>query len=288
MKKILVPCDFSVQALHAFRSALSVAGSDEAEIHLLHVIEIPVIHDAVLMPVLSFEEGLFHELQQKAETEFRRIASEVSEKVRVKTKVSFGATARMILDYVKTDHFDLVIMGTRGASGLREVLIGSNTEKIVRNSPVPVLVVRKTIPYGSVKNIVLPNSFDPCEQEFFMRRVKALQHFFGATLHLVWINTPANFSSDSRTKQRISEFAQRHMLVDYTINVFNDVYEESGIVNFAHSVNADLVAMATHGRKGLAHIFAGSITEDIANHYNIPLWTYNLSAEEQPLLINEI
>ncbi len=279
MKKILVPCDFSTPARHAFRSALSVAARSGGEVHVLHVIELPVLHDAVLMPVLSLEETLFRELEEKSQAEFAKLIEENKNDIPLKTKVVFGETSRMILDYAASESIDLIIMGTRGASGIREVLIGSNTEKIVRHATVPVFVVRNTIDVGSIHDIVFPSTLETANQEGLVMRVKALQNFFNAKLHIVWINTPANFTADATTRVRLQEFATRFMLQNYTINIFNDLYEESGIINFSHHISADLLAMGTHGRKGLAHFFAGSVTEDVVNHADLPIWTCNLKQE---------
>ncbi len=276
MKKILVPCDFSKPAAEAFRSALSVAARSGGEVHLLHVIELPVIHDAVLMPVLSFEEGLFRELEEKAQAEFAKLAAENRDNISLKTKVVFGVTSRMILDYAATEAIELIIMGTRGASGIREVLIGSNTEKIVRNANIPVLVVRNAIDVASVRDLVFPNTLQTDNQEGLVTRVKAIQNFFGARLHIVWVNTPTNFTPDATTRVRLQEFASRFMLQNYTINIFNDLYEESGIISFTHHIKADMLVMGTHGRRGLAHLFSGSVTEDVVNHVDLPIWTCNI------------
>lgn len=277
MERILVPCDFSEQATHAFRTALSFADI-ASEIHLLHVIELPVLHDAVLMPVLSYEEDLFREIEHKAVAAFEKMTIEENVKNRpVTTKVVYGGTSRMILDYVIDQRIDLVIMGTKGATGMKEIVVGSNTEKIVRGSPVPVLAVRTAITREDVKDIVFPNMLQTENQEDLVMHVKALQDFFKAKLHIVWINTPTHFESDITTRRRLKAFCERFMLTNYSINIYNDLFEEQGVINFAHAIQADLVAMGTHGRKGLAHVFAGSVTEDIVNHIDIPIWTYTLT-----------
>ncbi len=61
---------------------------------------------------------------------------------------------------------------------------------------------------------------------------------------------------------------------NYTINVYNDLGEEEGIIYFADSINADLIAMATHGRTGFAHVMAGSIAEDVVGHSKRPVLTF--------------
>lgn len=275
MQKILVPSDFSEQAISAFRLAMDLAEKSNREVHLLHVIELPVIHDSMLMPTLTFEATLLKELSDNAEIQFKKIKEEHPAKTEVITKTTFGNTSLMILDYIREAGIDLVVMGTKGASGLRELLIGSNAEKIVRGSSCPVITVRKYGKLDAIRNIVFPNSLE-VDQEDLVTHVKALQDFLKATLHIVWINTPANFISDTITLVRLKDFARRFMLKDYTLNVFNDTLEESGVISFAHMIKADMIAMGTHGRKGLNHLMSGSVTEDVVNHIDCPIWTYTI------------
>jgi nucleotide-binding universal stress UspA family protein len=281
MKRILVPCDFSKEAVNALRSALEFGKKDNALVHILHVIELPVVHDAVLMPVVNYEETLLDELKDKAELDFKVVLSQFpDDQERLIHTVSFGPVSKVILSYISERDIDLVVMGTKGVDGIREVLIGSNTEKIVRASQAPVLVVREQVEIGKVKSIVFPTNVDFVHSETLMTQVKKLQMYFGARLHLVWVNTPTNFADDLYTYKKLNEFAHRFMLTNYTVNVFNDSVEESGIIHFAHHIKADMLVMATHGRKGLSHVFAGSITEDVVNHIDLPVWTIGVSHKE--------
>src|SRR5687767_5606461 len=117
MKKILVPCDFSDQARHAFHTALDIAEANAGEVHLLHVIEIPVLQDPLLLPVPAFEEGLFSELESKASDQFSKMAASAPADVNVESKVLYGATASMIRHYIREFDISLVVMGTKGSSG---------------------------------------------------------------------------------------------------------------------------------------------------------------------------
>jgi nucleotide-binding universal stress UspA family protein len=279
MKKILVPCDFSKPAISAFRFALDVAAQSKGKVYLLNVVELPVLHDTVMMPVLNFEAEMLRELKEKAEQSFSKLISKhEKEGVKVVREVVFGPVSREILDFTKRENLDLIIMGTHGASGLREFVVGSNAEKIVRSSPVPVLTV-KDYSKGAVKNIVFPNTLDTEHQEDLTMKVKALQNFFKAHLNIVWINTPINFSSDTETFSRLEAFAKRYMLKDYSIHVFNHRDEETGILEFTNSIKGDLVAMATHGRKGIGHLLNGSLAEDVVNHTKGLVWSYSLKNE---------
>jgi hypothetical protein len=119
---------------------------------------------------------------------------------------------------------------------------------------------------------VYASSLSDSEQAF-SDVVKNTQALYNATIHLVRINTPMNFTSDNEVKPLMEKFARKLHLTNYTINVYNDETEEEGILHFANSINADLVALATHGRTGLARLIAGSIAEDVANHSQRPVLT---------------
>jgi nucleotide-binding universal stress UspA family protein len=278
MKKILVPFDFSKTAVNAFRFAVDIAAQSKGTVYLLHVIELPVINDPVIMPVMTFEHDFLQTLREKAVREFDKAILKYAGDVKVTKNVEFGSPSRMINQFADEQAVDLIVMGSHGASGLREVIVGSNAEKVVRNSSIPVLVF-KNYYKGPIKNIVFPNTLDLDKMQDFTMKVKALQAFFKAKLHIVFINTPTNFTSDTVTLARLKAFAKRFMFKDVTLNIFNHQFEEDGILEFTKSVGGDLIAVGTHGRKGISHLINGSLAENIVNHSQSAIWTYNLTLE---------
>ncbi len=280
MKKILVPFDFSRPAISAFRFALDFAERSKGKIYLVHVIQLPVLHGTLLMPTLNFEKELLKELREKAEKQFKKITEKYErDGVNVSWDVLFGAPSKTLLDLINAENFDIVMMGSHGASGLREYVIGSNAEKMIRRSRIPVLVTKK-YRKRAIKNIVFPNTLETENQSVLLDKVKALQDFFQARLHVVWVNTPVNFTSDVVTQQKLELFAKHYGLKRYTLNIFNHPNEEDGIIHFDKVVGADLIAMGTHGRKGLIHLLNGSLAEEVANHTESPMWTYSLTNED--------
>ena len=280
MKKKLDPFDFSRPAISAFRSALDFAERSKGKIYLVHVIQLPVLHGTLLMPTLNFEKELLKELREKAEKQFKKITEKYErDGVNVSWDVLFGAPSKTLLDLINAENFDIVMMGSHGASGLREYVIGSNAEKMIRRSRIPVLVTKK-YRKRAIKNIVFPNTLETENQSVLLDKVKALQDFFQARLHVVWVNTPVNFTSDVVTQQKLELFAKHYGLKRYTLNIFNHPNEEDGIIHFDKVVGADLIAMGTHGRKGLIHLLNGSLAEDVANHTESPMWTYSLTNED--------
>lgn len=278
MKKILVPCDFSKPAINAFRFALDLAAKSSGTVYLLHVIELPVMHDTLLMPVLNFEEELLKELKEQATSSFAKVIKKYAPESKVHSEVIFGPVSGNITQYISEKQIDLVVMGSHGTGGIRELFIGSNAEKIVRRSTVPVFVI-KDYRKADIKKIVFPNNLEIEDQEGLMLKVKALQHLFNAHLHVVWINTPLNFAPDSVTETKMKTFAKRFLLKDFTLHTFNSTDEETGIHEFNNKIKGDLIAMGTHGRKGISHLFNGSVAEDVVNHTHGLVWTYSLANE---------
>lgn len=274
MEKVLIPCDFSDQAIHAYQLAVDIAHASSAELHLLHVIELPIMHDDVLTPMPSFDENLLKELSDRAEENFEELKKDFAkEHLFIKTKIEFGPIVPSILDYAQDNNITLVVMGTKGVTGIQEVFIGSTAEKVVRHALCPVIAVKRHSSLSELKHIVFPNSMEEGQEDLLMH-VKALQNILNATLHMVWIDTSTKAGDPSVVKQQLEAFAKRFMLKDYTVNVFKANNKETGIINFTHWINASMIAMGTHARKGLNHLFKGSVAEGVVNHVDCPIWTY--------------
>src|SRR5690606_9663697 len=92
----------------------------------------------------------------------------------------------------------------------------------------------------------------------------------------IYINTANNFKTSEDTNKCVANFIKGTDLKEHTFNVYNDVTVESGILNFANTINAGLIGIGTHGRKGLAHFFNGSISEDLVNHAQRPGVTFKI------------
>lgn len=281
MRRILVPTDFSDQARYAFEVAVAIARQTGAAIKLLHVVEMPYSYTSfnVTGEVLSadgMEQVYIMKLLENTKHRMAELERAVEHQgVEVVQEVDVDRVNRKIRRVIREDQVDLVVMGSKGASGMDEFLIGSNTEKVVRTAECPVLTVKGRVADLTIDNIVLASDFKR-EIGSAMEKFKYFQQVFGAKLHLVYINTPGAFESSSNLRQRMQNAAERYGLQNYTVNVYNDTIEEDGILHFADEIGADLVMMATHGRTGLSHLLSGSIAEDLVNHSNVPVLTFQL------------
>jgi nucleotide-binding universal stress UspA family protein len=279
MKKILVPTDFSKPAQWALEVATGIAKRAKGQIILLHIIEQPTSESfnvgGEIFEGDGWEDKLFAmKLIEKSKIQLEE-AAKIAEDAGVFVKCElllgnpFHGMRRVITDH----NVDLVVMGTFGRSKFEEMIVGSNTEKVVRHAKCPVLTVHEKPNGKEFASIVYASCLNENEKAF-AAVVKNAQEMYNAKVHLVRINTPMNFQSDHEVKRLMQEFARKINLQDYTMNVFNDRSEEEGILHFAASVNADLIAMATHGRTGFAHVLVGSIAEDVVNHASKPVLTF--------------
>lgn len=274
MKKILVPCDFSDPSIQAFKFALEIAEMSNGQVMLLHIVEVPVMHDTMIMPVLDFEMSFFKDLKFNAEKQFTKLKTKFTkESVKISSFVELGPIQKTIDRIAEEKKADLIVIGTHGTSGLMESFIGSNTEKVVRFSKIPVIAIHQSAKLSKIKKIVFPTTLHQ-NQGVLIKQVKKLQSFLSATIHLLIVNTPGNMKRTPDEKQLMEAYAKHYKLVEYTINTRNDFTVESGVINFAHEIRADMIAMGTHGRKGLSHLFLGSIAESVVNHIDCPVWTY--------------
>lgn len=279
MKKILVPTDFSKTAQNAIDVASDIAKKANAQVTLLHVIETVSGGSFNIEGQIDtsdhWEDRIFTmKLIEKGKKQLERASEELADRgVRVKTELRMGTPFHGMRTIIQEQTVDLVVMGTSGQSRAQEMIIGTNTEKVVRQSRCPVLTVQKKPSTTEFKNIVYATAMSE-DEEIFSRIVRRTQQMYDSTIHLVRVNTPASFKRDVVVKKEMQAFAKKLQLKNCTLNVFNDISEEEGIIYFADSINADMIAMATHGRTGFAHVLAGSIAEDVVSHAKRPVLTF--------------
>ncbi len=275
MKRILVPIDFSEQAEYAMKTAAQIAKKSGGKLFLLHMLNLPSDQtdmdpaaDASSPAKMLYLSKIHEKFDDLKEADYME-GIEVSEEVR------FHKTFDGIINFSKELNCDLIVMGSHGATGLKEMFIGSNTEKVVRNSDVPVLVVKKGVDIKHCKKFVFASDFNEETKPSFGRFLKFVAKF-DAEVDLLFVNTVHNFESTHDTSKRMHEFVVNFEMPDYTLNIFNDTSVERGILNFAKDTEADIIALNTHQRKGLSSMFNDSISEDLINHALKPVITFKI------------
>ncbi len=274
MKRILVPTDFSKHAEYALRVAAQIAKKNNSEIYLLHMLELPhqgsdaVSAGSAIPQIMYFKDMAINKLDALMESDFL-------EGISVSEIIQFEKAFDGIMEISKKNDVDLIVMGSHGASGYEEMFIGSNAEKVVRSSEVPVLVIKNETDEFKADKLVFASDFSDEIKKPFTKLVE-FATIFNSHLDLVIINTPNSFKSTAVAEKIMSDFLDGSNFTNYSTHIYNDVNVEKGILNYASGVDADLIGMCTHGRTGFSHFFNGSISEDLVNHTVRPVITFKI------------
>ena len=224
--------------------------------------------EAVIPELMFFKNAAIEKLEDLMEEDYL-------DGITVSEVIQFEMAFDGIMKISQKNDVDLIVMGSHGANGFKEMFIGSNAEKVVRNSDVPVLIIKKEQNDFQVNDFVFASDFaDEIKKPF--QKVVGFANKFDATLHLVMINTPNNFKSTAEAEDIMKKFVSEFKVNKYETHLYSDTNVEKGILNFSNSIDADLIGMSTHGRKGLAHFFNGSISEDLVNHASRPVVTFKI------------
>ncbi len=278
MKKILVPTDFSSDADNALDFAIQFNEKVKGEIVLMHVLELPAasVNYGADITAATAEVVYRRELIDGVSTQLHERADKVrAAGQEAAIRIEYGSPYKSIGVEVKEERADWVIMGSTGASGLKEVLLGSNAERVIRHSTCPVITIQDPTDLTKIKSMVFASDLRS-EGDAIVAQAKEFQKMFGLNMHVVRVKTPHNFLTSAVAKEELEAFAKRNELVDYTNNVEEAEFADEGIVRFAEKVNAGMIVMGTHGRTGLAHLLGGSQAEDVANHATIPVLTFRI------------
>jgi len=280
MKRILVPTDFSRQSEHALDLAHEIAARTGAEVLLVHIVEqatTSVFAGAGELITDSADQENAVQILEAAKEKVQEISNDPRfHNIRLKHITKAGSPFSSISKVISKEDADLLIMGTSGTSNLEDWFVGSNTEKVVRMAKCPVISVPQPFSLKDIKRIVFPTNFDINAR--LVEHLKGWLKICNATLYLLRVNTPHNYESPHRLQEQLLKTASEYQLENFETYVESNITVEGGILNFTEQYGGDMIAMATHGKRGLFHLFSGSIAEDVVNHTLKPVWTLSLKS----------
>ncbi len=273
MKRILVPTDFSEHSEFALEVACCIAKDKGSHIVLIHMMGLSETVYAK-SEAQEYEEAMYY--MKLARKRFKKVVDKPYAKgIKITETVQNYKIFSEINTVAKEQNIDLIVMGSHGTKGLNEVFVGSNTEKVVRTSEVPVLVIKSPNPNFKINKMVFACDLKKESLKPFIN-TSNLAKLFSAQIQYLYINTPGeHFLSTHEIQVKAFEF-MNNAKVDQNIIIYDDHTVERGILNYCEAQKVDVIAIPTHGRKGLSHFFLGSLGEDLANHSKLPLLTFKI------------
>ena len=276
MKKIIIPVDFSPHSEYALETAAALAKHHNSELIVMHMLE---LSESIFSASSSDrnEETAF--MLMVANKQFESFLDKpYLEDIAVTPMIKHHKVLKEVSEVAQHEKADLIVMGSRGHSNHDGLFTGSNTEKVVRYSELPVLVVKSKPVSVNFNSIVLATDF--LEESIpAVKGALELLNELAQKVTLLHVNLPnLSFLSTDEIDKRVSEFLSVSELDNNNLNIayIADHNVEDGVLNYAKRQNADAIAMITHGRTGLSHFFGGSISEDLVNHANLPVVTFKI------------
>lgn len=274
LKKILVPTDFSDNAMGALHYAAAMAKRSDAEIVLLHVIE-DYEQNTNLNQVINLNETLRKAVADK----LLEVKNENMDLwgIKISVRIDNGKIYRRINRLLETEEFDLVVMGTHGSSGFEsfeKFILGSNAYRIVQMATCPVITIRHAKENTEFKKIVLPLDTTKETKDKVASAIK-IAKIFGATIHLVSISTRLEMLTNWKEKlnEQLDEVAWE--IQDAGVPVVTEIRKSESVaksvMDYAEKIDADLLIIMTADETKLSNFAFGSSARTVISESQIPV-----------------
>lgn len=273
MVNILVPTDFSELSKVAIRYAVKMSNQINGNVTLLHVITniVEPIHSDLRQRIKSVER----DLMEKAEEDFLPILKEAAKynkaSAPVVHKIQKGQSfSRALIQFAKKNRSGLIVMGTRGASGVTKYILGSNTVSVLDDSHIPVLAVPEDAEFKTFKNIVYASDLKHLEKE--VKVMLPYLKIFDSTLHVLHVTEKKKEIEQLQDKIKASLKKADYRKSTATVQAGKKI--DTTIDSFVHQLRADLVSMFTHKKSFYQKLFDRSITKEMAFQSKVPLLAF--------------
>lgn len=267
IKNILVPVDYSEQSADALAFALKIAKLTSCSISLVHVIDKPAdftFQDkATKEYVLQNEEQRITELAENIEGD----GTGITYFVRV------GNIITSIQKLSRAFEYDLIVTGTKGATGLKSKLFGSVTSGLILNSEIPVLAIPGPLADKSIDHIVFTSDYHKEDLEMLKSTVD-LAAFFNAKVAVIHIATEGNFEEEIKFRG-FQEMASEHIAyasLNFRFIEASDFYK--GLSDFLKEEPAQLIALAKYKKTFFRSLREDSYTKQLSLYSKIPLLVF--------------
>lgn len=273
MKTILVPTDFSENANNALHYAIELAKKEKAKIILLHAFHFTLVYPD--MP-LQFLDEQIKTAEQLAGNQLKLLCEKVEKSSECEFITQEGLAVDLILDTIEKKNPDLVVMGTTGVSGIKEMFIGSITAKIVEKATCPVITVPKNADFKPIKNITYAT-------DYYMSDINALSKIVEIAKLFDARITMLHVCYDMLTHEAEEEFMGAFKIkvekdIQYSEMAYKLVYGNNLIdvlEDYIKNESPDLFSMSTHYKNLFDKFFGANSTKKMTYHTKVPLLAFH-------------
>lgn len=272
MKKIILPTDFSENAYNAIKYAIQLFKDEECTFYLVNTYT-PAIYESEYILHSPGQIGLGDIYQSVSAEELEALKKQLEKdfnnpKHTIYTHSAFNILVDEIVQLAKAKEADLIIMGTQGATGAKEIFLGSHTVHVIKKAPCPVIAIPADFEYETPKEILFPTDFEVNYQEEQLEQLIYLAKLHKARLEVIHIS-----SGYELTEQQTKNKAVLDGLLKDSTHVFHDLPSQEiieGINSFQLKTKVSLLVMIQNKHTFLERLFIEPIIKKIGFHVRIP------------------
>jgi nucleotide-binding universal stress UspA family protein len=265
MKKIIVPTDFSDNAKKALDVAVEIARRSQGEIVVFNAYDLPYSQNVMTTALLDV-------MKENSENGLEIISETLKDSgVKFRTEARLGNPIRAVKDLVQKESADLVVLGTKGASGIEEVLIGSNAASILHAVKAPVLAIPEKGTIDDWKEIVYAIDLNHKGEEEALKHLRSLALLFNSKISVVHVQREGDKELKVIDKHFYAKALEGIELDYHVIDEDGDV--EKTILDFAEANQKDIIVLLARKYGFLQGIFHNSMTSKVAYHSKLPFMT---------------
>lgn len=291
INRILIATDFSECARRAVEYGVCVARAWAAHVDLLYVVEV--------LRGLEFDASFADPLLEVRRKEAARLLDDQATRVKregldVDRHLREGIPSEQIVQAALEQQADLAVVGTHGRTGLDHIMLGSTAERVIKQSPCPVLTVRVARIHGQkdvdappcIQHLLVPVDFSSPSLDALEYAIQVVDRF-GARLTVLHVLEPIYYDLELGLG-RIEQEAQKRTHWEAQLDGLAQVVKERGLAagsvvlggipsesigTYARAQGCDLIVMGTHGRRGLSRLRYGSVAESVLRQAPCPVLT---------------
>jgi len=269
--RILIPTDYSETADYALDMGMTFAKRANAEVHLFHNEDIPPDWVAIVEKA----EGNMYDM---VKDQLGLVKNQLSDRLtlamdsgaKVESFLEYNKGYRAILGHAENYETDLIVMGAHGHTGLKGLLMGSYTQKVLHHSNIPVLVTKLSDVPNDLRKVVFVSDFQPEHSESLLNAIAFAQHM-RSEIEVLFINTPSNFKDTDDIHNRIDQYIEKAPKgIIEKIDVVDAYHFESGLAKHCEKNDIDIIAMPIYKKRHSRDVM-GTTIEDVMNHIDIPV-----------------
>ncbi len=274
--RVLIPTDFSVQAEYAYLMVKKLEEKINVEMHFIHVLDVPdtvtIDNNGKVQTCGEIDVNYIISQKEIIDRKLNNLKTIYGQKIQ--THLVFGKTTDSIIQFSEAKKFDLIVMGTKGAWGLKEKLSGSETQIIARKSAIPLLSLMCDRSDLIIKNVLLVHDFkNPADDNLIL--LKKLINAFDAKVHQLQIVSKQSDEEKNSLLKLMDIHATKNDITNYENHLLNDSDIENGVIHFNQMHEVDIVCIGTHGKGSFFHT---SATEKLINHLFKPIISFHLKS----------